>query len=229
MTTNLSGSLSEFSLAEVLSLLGMGGRTARMQVSTPDSVGIVHLVDGEVCAATADSARAGLLRAVVAGLPVPADDLARPCMSAEPVRALVDSGVLDAMPSCRWLPSSAPRRSARCSPGPTGSSPSGSEPRTRRTSGCAWASTTWCRRSPEAGPGVERPQGGTARGGLGARPRPRSRPAPGVDVDDWAVLARVDGRRTLAEVLAAMGASPLASGGRLVRLMGRGLVVCQRR
>ena len=51
--------------------------------------------------------------------------------------------------------------------------------------------------------------------------------APVVDLEDWAVLARVDGRRTLAEVLAAMGASPLAAGNRLVQLMGRGLVAVQ--
>jgi hypothetical protein len=51
--------------------------------------------------------------------------------------------------------------------------------------------------------------------------------APVVDREDWAVLARVDGRRTLAEVLAAMGASPLAAGHRLVQLMGRGLVAVQ--
>ena len=53
MTTNLSGSLSEFSLAEVLSLLGMGGRTARMQVTSATAVGTVHLVDGRISSATA--------------------------------------------------------------------------------------------------------------------------------------------------------------------------------
>ena len=51
--------------------------------------------------------------------------------------------------------------------------------------------------------------------------------APVVDLEDWAVLARVDGRRTLAEVLAATGASPLAAGNRLVQLLGRGLVAVQ--
>ena len=95
MTTNLSGSLSEFSLAEVLSLLGMGGRTAHMQVTSPDSVGTVHLVDGRISSATADSARAGLLRAVVAAVSVPADDLAHALQSEDPVRALVESGVVD--------------------------------------------------------------------------------------------------------------------------------------
>ena len=95
MTTNLSGSLSEFSLAEVLSLLGMGGRTARMQVTSPGAVGTVHLVDGRISSATADSARAGLLRGLVAALPVPADDLAVALQSEDPVRALVESGVVD--------------------------------------------------------------------------------------------------------------------------------------
>jgi hypothetical protein len=95
MTTNLSGSLSEFSLAEVLSLLGMGGRTARMQVTSADAVGTVHLVDGRISSATADSARAGLLRGVVAALPVPVDDLAQSLQAEDPVRALVDSGVVD--------------------------------------------------------------------------------------------------------------------------------------
>ncbi len=42
MATNLSGSLSEFTLAEVLALLSMGRRTARMQVSSPTAVGVVQ-------------------------------------------------------------------------------------------------------------------------------------------------------------------------------------------
>ncbi len=225
MTTNLSGSLTEFSLAEVLSLLGMGGRTARMQVSTPGSAGMVHLVDGEVSAATADSARAGLLRALVAGLPVPADDLAQAVHEAEPVRALVDSGVLD--------------RDAVL------------QVAAEQCTEAVGEMLTWTEGEFAVWVGVEDPADIGVRLGVddlvgAARKRaqewsdlraalpeadsvlalvPDLDQPPAVDVDDWAVLARVDGRRTLAEVLAAMGASPLASGGRLVRLMGRGLVV----
>ena len=95
MTTNLSGSLDAFGLDEVLALLGMGGRTAQLEVRSAAGVGSVHLVDGEVSSASADLARAGLLRQVVAAASVPASDLARALEEGEPVRALVDSGAVD--------------------------------------------------------------------------------------------------------------------------------------
>jgi Domain of unknown function (DUF4388) len=224
MTTNLSGSLSEFSLAEVLSLLGMGGRTARMQVTSPDSVGTVHLVDGRISSATADSARAGLLRAVVAALSVPADDLAHALQSEDPVRALVESGVVD-------------REAAQ-------------EVASEHCTESVGEMLEWTSGEFAVWVGTQDPADIGVRLGvdeLVAAARERAREwhdlraalpdsdsvltlvpdvaqAPVVDVDDWAVLARVDGRRTLTEVLAAMGASPLAAGNRLVQLMGRGLV-----
>jgi hypothetical protein len=42
--------------------------------------------------------------------------------------------------------------------------------------------------------------------------------------EDWSVLVRIDGRRTLGEVVAAAGCAPLVASGRIVDLMGRGLV-----
>ncbi len=227
MTTNLSGSLSEFTLAEVLSLLGMGGRTARMQVTTADAVGCVHLVDGRVSSATADSARAALLRGVVAALPVPADDLAGALAAGDPVRALVDSGAVD-------------RGAAQ-------------EVAAEQCTEAIGAMLDWTSGEFAVWVGAQDPSDIGVRldvGGLVTAARARSQEwhelraalpgsdsvlalvpdvsqAPVVDRDDWAVLARVDGRRTLAEVLAAMGASPLAAGNRLVQLMGRGLVAVQ--
>ncbi len=224
MTTNLSGSLSEFSLAEVLSLLGMGGRTARMQVTSADAVGTVHLVDGRISSATADSARAGLLRGVVAALSVPADDLAQALQSEDPVRALVESGVVD-------------REAAQ---------QVASEHCTEAVGEMLdWTSgefAVWVGSQDPADIGVRldvdelvaaaRERAQEWHDLRAALPEsdsvlalvPDVAQAPVVDVEDWAVLARVDGRRTLTEVLAAMGASPLAAGNRLVQLMGRGLV-----
>ena len=224
MTTNLSGSLSEFSLAEVLSLLGMGGRTAHMQVTSADSVGTVHLVDGRVSSATADSARAGLLRAVVAAVSVPADDLAHALQSDDPVRALVESGVVD-------------REAAQ---------QVASEHCTEAVGEMLdWTSgefAVWVGSHDPADIGVRldvddlvaaaRERAQEWHDLRAALPEsdsvlalvPDVAQAPVVDLDDWAVLARVDGRRTLTEVLAAMGASPLAAGNRLVQLLDRGLV-----
>jgi hypothetical protein len=224
MTTNLSGSLSEFSLAEVLSLLGMGGRTARMQVTCADAVGTVHLVDGRISSATADSARAGLLRGVVAALPVPADDLAQALLAEAPVRSLVDSGVVDR----------------------EGAQQVASEHCTEAVGEMLdWTSgefAVWVGSQDPADIGVRldvhelvaaaRERAQEWHDLRAALPEPDSvlalvpdvAQAPVVDREDWAVLARIDGRRTLAEVLAAQGASPLAAGNRLVQLLGRGLV-----
>ena len=224
MTTNLSGSLSEFSLAEVLSLLGMGGRTAHMQVTSPDSVGTVHLVDGRISSATADNARAGLLRAVVAAVSVPADDLAHALQSEDPVRALVESGVVD-------------REAAQ---------QVASEHCTQAVGEMLdWTSgefAVWVGSQDPADIGVRLDVDALVAAGRErarewhdlreALPEsdsvltlvPDVAQAPVVDLEDWAVLARVDGRRTLTEVLAAMGVSPLAAGSRLVQLMDRGLV-----
>ena len=224
MTTNLSGSLSEFSLAEVLSLLGMGGRTAHMQVTSPIAVGTVHLVDGRISSATADSARAGLLRAVVAALSVPADDLAHALQSEDPVRALVESGVVD-------------REAAQ---------QVASEHCTQAVGEMLdWTSgefAVWVGSQDPADIGVRLDVDELVAAGREraqewhdlreALPEsdsvltlvPEVAQAPVVDLEDWAVLARVDGRRTLTEVLAAIGVSPLAAGSRLVQLMDRGLV-----
>jgi hypothetical protein len=227
MTINLSGSLSEFSLSEVLALLGMGGRTARMQVTTADAVGTVHLVEGRISSATSDTSRAGLLRGVVAALPVPADDLARAVTTEEPVRALVDSGVVE-------------REAAQGVAAEHAIEALGEM--------LQWATgdfAVWVGTHDPADLGVRLEVEPTL-GAAGQRAQewrdlraslpesdtvlalvPEVDQAPVLDRDDWAVLARVDGRRTLAEVLAAMGAAPLAGGNRLVELMGRGLVAVQ--
>ena len=227
MTTNLSGSLSEFSLGEVLSLLGMGGRTARMQVTSSDSVGTVHLVDGRISSATADSTRAGLLRSVVAALPVPVDDLAQSLQTEDPVRALVDSGVVDRDAAQQVA-------SEHCT-----------EAVGEMLDWTSGEFAVWVGSQDPGDIGVRldvdelvaaaRERAQEWRDLRAALPEsdsvlalaPSVDHAPVVDLEDWAVLARVDGRRTLAEVLAAMGASPLAAGNRLVQLMGRGLVAVQ--
>ena len=94
MTMNLSGSLGAFGLDEVLSMLGLGGRTARMQVTSSLGIGSVHLVDGHVSAASQHVGRAGLLRRLVAESTIPADDLLAVLDQDEPVVALVEGGVV---------------------------------------------------------------------------------------------------------------------------------------
>lgn len=224
MTTNLSGSLSEFSLAEVLSLLGMGGRTARMQVTSPGAVGTVHLIDGRVSSASSDSARAGLLRGIVAALPVPADDLAHALQAEDPVRSLVESGVVD-------------RDAAHRVAGELCTEAIGEMLGWNAGEFAVWVgaqdpSDIGVRLEVEDLVGAARERASDWADLRAALPEPGTVLAlvpdvaqpPVVDLDDWAVLARVDGRRTLAEVLAAMGVAPLAAGNRLVQLMGRGLV-----
>ena len=224
MATNLSGSLSEFTLAEVLALLSMGRRTARMQVSTPTSVGVVHLVDGKVSSATADCSRASLLRSVVAALPVPADDLAPAVGADDPVRHLVDGGVVDRAEAQQVAQEQSTEAVAEMLGWESGDFAvsvgdvdagdiglrvgvdelvSAAEDRAQ-----AWADLRSALPAPESVLALV----------------PEVAQGPVVDAEDWAVLARVDGRRTLDEVLAAMGAAPLAAGNRLVELMGRGLV-----
>ncbi len=227
MTTNLSGSLSEFSLAEVLSLLGMGRRTARMQVTSADAVGTVHLVDGRISSATADSARAGLLRGVVAALPVPADDLAMALQSEDPVRALVESGVVDR--------EAAQQVAAEHCTEAVGEMLDWTSGEFAVWVGSQDPSDIGVRLDVDDLVGAARERAQEWQDLRAALPdadsvlalAPTVDHAPVVDTEDWAVLARVDGRRTLAEVLAAMGASPLAGGTRLVQLMGRGLVSVQ--
>jgi hypothetical protein len=224
MTMNLSGSLDAFGLDEVLALLGMGGRTARMQVTSAAGVGSIHLVDGEVSAASADCTRAGLLRQVVAAVPVPASDLVRALEHADPVRALVDSGTVDR--------DVAQEVSAEHLVDALGEM-------------LAWGQGEFAVWAGEADPGDigtrvpvdEAVARGRARAGewervRGQLPEPDSilALAPSVDhppvlaLDDWSMLARIDGRRTLAEVLAAAGCAPLIASDRMVDLMGRGLV-----
>ena len=224
MATNLSGSLSEFTLAEVLALLSMGRRTARMQVSSPTAVGVVNLVDGRVSSATADCSRASLLRSAVAALPIPTDDLAAAVCTDDPVRHLVDGGVVDRAEAQQVAQEQSTEAVAEMlgwesgefavSVGEVDSGDIGMRVEVDQLVAAAedraqvWADL---RAALPAADSVLALVADVAQG-------------PVVDAEDWAVLARIDGRRTLEEVLAAMGAAPLAAGHRLVDLMGRGLV-----
>lgn len=224
MTMNLSGSLEAFGLDEVLALLGMGGRTARMQVSSVHGTGSLHLVDGHVSAASADPARAGLLRELVAAAAVPADDLAAALGQAQPVVALVDGGVVGRDLAHRVAVENIVDALGEM---------------------LAWQEgqfAVWAGEPDPADIGVRLPvaeavERGRVRVQEWARvhevlPEPDSVLAlvpeqaepPALAREDWAVLARVDGRRTLAEVLAAVGIAPLVASERVVQLMSRGLV-----
>ena len=227
MTMNLSGSLDTFRLDEVLSLLGMGGRTARLLVTSPAGVGEVYLVDGEVSSATSDRAHASLLRQVVAAAAVPVADLAAALDAGEPVRALVDGGVVD-----RDLARDVATEHAVDAFGEM----------------LAWREgefAVWVGDDDPGDIGMRRPvhelvERGRERVAQWERLRdalpagdpvlsvvPVPTESPSLAVDEWAVLARIDGRRTLAEVVAAAGCAPLVASDRLVGLIDRGLVQVQ--
>jgi hypothetical protein len=225
---NLSGSLESFGLDEVLTLLGMSGRTARVQVSSPSGIGAIQLVDGAVSSASADVTRAGLLRQLVAAAAVPAADLARALEAAAPVRDLVDSGVVE-----------------------RGTAHDVAAEHCTEALGelLAWRSgefAVWVGADDPADVGLRLPvheavQRGRDRVAEWERVR-EGLPTPDsvlalaptltgptkLAVEDWSVLARVDGRRTLAEVLAVVGVAPLAASDRIVDLLGRGLLQVRR-
>ncbi|HEX6888091.1 MAG TPA: DUF4388 domain-containing protein, partial [Candidatus Nanopelagicales bacterium] len=224
MTMNLSGSLDSFGLDEVLSLLAMGGRTARMQVSGPHAVGVVHLVDGELSSASADVRRAGLLRQVVAAAQVPVSDLAEALEHREPVRALLDAGALDAERVRGLADEHVVEALAEL---------------------LTWGEgefAVWTGEGDEGDVGLRMPvsdaiERARARAGEWQRVRaalpqgdsvlalaPQLGESTMLEVEDWRVLARVDGRRTLAEVLVGVGVAPLLASDRVVSLLGRGLI-----
>lgn len=222
--SNLSGSLADFSVADTLALVAMGRRTARLQLVSGASQGSVHLIDGSVSAATADCTRAVLLRSVVAALPVAVDDLSRALRGDNPIRDLVDSGAVDraaveqvASQQCveavaemlRWESGQfdvwvGSRDVAdvglRLEPGDLVAS--------ARTRVQQWTDLR-----------AALPEPGSV---LALVPEASSPPA--LDASHWMVLARVDGRRTLEEVLAATGAAALTAGRCLADLLDIGLV-----
>jgi hypothetical protein len=221
---NLSGNLGSFGLDEVLSLLAMGGRTARMHVTGPHALGVVHLVDGEVSSASSDVRRASLLRQVVAAGEVPVADLAAALESADPVRGLVDAGavdgervrglaheaVVDALAEMlAWRDGQFAVWTGDEDPGDVGLRVPVAEvlDRARERAG-AWSRVREVLPEQEAvlvlAPDLAEPMT--------------------LDVEDWSVLARVDGRRTLAEVLAAVGLAPLVASDRVVGLLDRGVL-----
>ena len=224
MTTTLSGSLSEFRLADVLALLAMGGRTARMQITSPAGVGAVDLVDGQVSAATADATRAGLLRQVLGAAPVPADDLAAALHSAHPVLALVESGVVDGALAREVAADHCVDAVGDMLGWEQGEfAVSMGDPR----SGDLGVRLGVDQLIADARTRVEEWElvhGMLPESGAVLRLTPDLSMAPMLGVEDWAILARIDGRRTLAEVVAAAGAAQLAASGRLAELMDRGLV-----
>ena len=220
MTITLSGSLAEFPVSDVLNLLAMSRRTAQVQVHGSTATGSVCLVEGTVCAATADISAASLLRALVASLDVPASDLTAALAEARPARALVTGGAVDA-------------EAARAVAGELCVDALGEL--------LGWAAGQF---EVHAGLGETEDLGvrlGVEACVASARERaqqwsdlrarlpeadsvlslqPGLVSAPVLDLEDWAVVARVDGRRTLGQVLATLGMAPLAAGGRVVELIG---------
>lgn len=225
MGTTLSGSLAAFGLADVLRLLGLGSRTARIDVSGAQGTGWVQVVDGDVAAASSDVTRADLLRRVVAALSVGPEDLARAVGQPAPVRALVDAGVvpgeavrdlaaeqvLDALSVLTgWRDGTFAVDLVGSDPGDLGVR----LPVTEVIAAAGRRREEWDRvrhALPDA----------TAVLSLAADP-PR---VPELTRDDWALLARVDGRRSVAEVLQVAGAGRLEVSERLAVLVTGGLVM----
>ncbi len=224
MTVTLSGSLTEFSVADVLNLLGMGRRTALVQLHGPDATGEVWLIDGTVCAASADSRRARLLRAVVATLDVAPLDVANALTAAHPAQALVDAGVVDRDDACAVaseLCVDAMGELLGWAEGAFEVHVGAGEPEDLgvrlEVHDCVDSARDRAQQWSDLRSAL--PDAGTV-----LALAPTLAHAPVVDLEDWSVLAQVDGRRTFAEVLAVRGMAPLAAGARLVELIGRGLV-----
>lgn len=224
MTTNLSGSLEAFPLDDVLALLGMGRRTARLEISSATATGAVCLVDGQVSAATADLSRASLLRQVVAAGAVAVSDLVAALDTAQPVRTLVERGCLDGELVTQiahehtvdavgellsWTHGEFAVWVGESDPGDVGVRIDVDDlieqGRARVTQ---WERVRGCLPDDDVvllvAPALDGPIG--------------------VEADEWSVLARIDGRRTLAQVVSAAGGAPLVACDRIAGLIGRGLV-----
>ncbi len=223
-TSNLSGSLSEFNVADVLALLAMGRRTARLQLTAGGAQGVIQLVDGQVSAATADATRAQLLRVVVTRLHVGSADLGRALQSPDPVHDLVDSGAVDLTDVREAASDQCTQALAEMLSWDSGTfevwvgSVDAADVGVRLDpAGLVDSARTYIHDWRELQAAL--PETGSV---LALAPEVTTAPAP--DPGQWAVLARVDGRRTLGEVLAATGASPLSAGHRLADLLSSGLV-----
>jgi hypothetical protein len=224
MTTNLSGSLGTFGLDEVLSMLGMGGRTAHMQVTSTSGDGEVHLVDGHVSAVTSDRGRAVLLRRVVSAADVAADDLAQALAQPDAVRALVDSGTVER----GFAHGVAVEQMVDA----LGEMLTWSDGEFSVGVGAEHAGDIGVRLPIEEAVGRGRGRAdewGRVRSALPDEQAvlalaPVVAESPTLGTQDWSVLVRIDGRRTLGEVVAASGCAPLVASDRIVDLLGRGLV-----
>lgn len=225
MATTLSGSLAAFGLADVLRLLGLGSRTARIDVSGAQGTGWVQVVDGDVAAASSDVTRADLLRRVVAALSVGPEDLAGAVVQPAPVRALVDAGVVPA-DAVRDLAAEqvidalsvlAGWRDGTFAVDLVGSDPGDLGVRLPVTEVIGAAE----RRGQEWDRVRDALPDATAVLSLAADP-PQ---VPELTRDDWALLARVDGRRSVAEVLQVAGAGQLEVSERLAGLVSGGLLM----
>ncbi len=223
-TSNLSGSLSEFNVAEVLALLAMGRRSARLEISADTGRGSIQLIDGQVSSATSDVTCAQLLRAVVTALPVGAADLGRAVETQDPIRDLIDSGTADrasvrdvATDQCTQAVAQMLGWDSGTFEVWVGSVDAGDVG--LRLDCAALVDTARSHAQDWTELQAALPDAGSVLSLV-----PDVTTAPSVDTGQWAVLARVDGRRTLAEVLAATGVSPLTAGHRLADLLGSGLV-----
>ncbi len=222
--TQLSGNLEAFALSDVLSLLAMGGRTARVAVSSESADGEIRFSDGQVSGASADVTRAGLLRRVAFVAHVPVVDLAMALESDEPVRALVDSGVVnrelaqqvsveqavDAVGSMLgWGSGEFSVTLLGQDPADLGVRLSVREVvEAARTRAADWDRVR-----------SELPEPGSV---LSLTPTVDEPPT--LTAEDWTVLARVDGRRSIDEILRYAGPVQLVASDRLLDLLRRGLI-----
>ncbi|MGB7982849.1 MAG: DUF4388 domain-containing protein [Candidatus Nanopelagicales bacterium] len=224
MTVTLTGSLTEFSISDVLNLLAMGGRTAVVKLTGPDSTGAVWLDEGSVCAATADDSRASLLRAVVAALDVPAVDLQRVLDAPRPAQALVDMGVVDAQAARSVAGEHCLDAMGQLLEWGTGQFEVHAGAGDPEDLGVRVAVDTCLAKALDRAARWSELRAALPEPVCVLALTPVLSSPPVLDLEDWAVLARIDGHRPVAAVLAALGAAPLAAGDRLVELIRRGLV-----
>jgi hypothetical protein len=228
----LEGSLDTFSLPDILQLLAFTKKTGalRLTAKTVGTAGVVHVCDGVVSAAVSDVSRQSLARRVVGAALVGDDALAAAVDSARQdgvgvVRALLDSEALteDAiLPVARQQVIDAVCDLLRWPEGEFAFFVDEVDPDNLSVSVSVEDLVAEGQRRLAAWPALTAliPSPATT---LSLSVAPSSDPS--CSREEWALLALVDGRRTVAAIVSLLGAGEYAVVRALAALVERGLLV----
>lgn len=220
----LEGSLDTFALPEVFALLALTRKTGALHVRCGAAAGVVWFRDGGIAAATADASRRSLLRRLAAGVP---EGALRAALDGPepPVPALQAAGVLDPDAVRAAAAEHATDAVFELLSWPDGTfafAPDEAPPDPTDVNLAADA---------VVGQAVERRA--VWNDVVSVVPSPLSVPALPLNVagtatvsrEEWSVLALVDGRRSVAELVDLTGAGRYAVATTLAALVRRGLLV----